>query len=545
METRANYIIVGIFTIVAVLAAFAFVYWTAGVGDRGETAQLRVRIPGSASGLGRGSAVLFNGVKVGDVQRVYIDVSNPEVAIADTRIDRLTPITGSTQVDVGLAGLTGQANIELRGGSPAEQNLLDLAEQKDTIAVVTANPSAVTNLLETAQSIFRRADAVLDEFEGFVTDVRGPLTESVESARAFAEALGNNAEGIDTFLASVSSLSETLAGVSGRLDTTLAAAEELIRSVDGERINAAVGNIEAFTEKLNSAGDGLDDVMANVDVAVQSVVTLTDSANQTMGRVDQVVASVDPQVVAEVMSNFQQASSTVSRVAEDVSRVAEVVTSRTDDIDRIIADARQLAERMNSASARVDSVMTRVDEIVSSGEAQGVISDARTTMQAYRELAGRLNSSSERLDSVLVGLKDLIGSGEAEGMMSQAGETLASYQVLAERLTQSSARLDEVLNNANNLLDDEALGNVVAEANETMRAFRRVADTLESRVGSVTSGLERFTNTGLRDVEALVRDSRRSISRIEQAITSIERNPQRILGGGEGTVREFDGRTRR
>ena len=122
METRANYVIVGIFTLVAIVAAFAFVYWTAAIGDRGETAMLRVRIPGSASGLGRGSAVLFNGVKVGDVRRVYIDVNNPTVAIADTEIDRLTPITKSTQADIGIAGLTGQANIELKGadldGSP-------------------------------------------------------------------------------------------------------------------------------------------------------------------------------------------------------------------------------------------------------------------------------------------------------------------------------------------------------------------------------------------------------------------------------------------
>ena len=115
METRANYVIVGIFTLVAIVAAFAFVYWTSAIGDRGETATLRVRIPGSASGLGRGSAVLFNGVKVGDVRRVYIDVLNPTVAIADAEIDRLTPITKSTQADIGIAGLTGQSNIELKG----------------------------------------------------------------------------------------------------------------------------------------------------------------------------------------------------------------------------------------------------------------------------------------------------------------------------------------------------------------------------------------------------------------------------------------------
>ena len=35
METRANYVIVGIFTLVAIVAAFAFVYWAAAIGDRG------------------------------------------------------------------------------------------------------------------------------------------------------------------------------------------------------------------------------------------------------------------------------------------------------------------------------------------------------------------------------------------------------------------------------------------------------------------------------------------------------------------------------
>jgi phospholipid/cholesterol/gamma-HCH transport system substrate-binding protein len=38
METRANYIIVGIFTLVALVAAFAFIYWTAAIGDRGDRA---------------------------------------------------------------------------------------------------------------------------------------------------------------------------------------------------------------------------------------------------------------------------------------------------------------------------------------------------------------------------------------------------------------------------------------------------------------------------------------------------------------------------
>jgi phospholipid/cholesterol/gamma-HCH transport system substrate-binding protein len=102
---------------------------------------------------------------------------------------------------------------------------------------------------------------------------------------------------------------------------------------------------------------------------------------------------------------------------------------------------------------------------------------------------------------VLAKVDSLLGSGQAEGLMSNAGETL--------------------------------------------RSFRRVADTLNARLGTITEGLARFSNQGLREVEALATDTRRSINRIEQAVSDFERNPQRILSGGEGAVRQYDGRARR
>ena len=85
----------------------------------------------------------------------------------------------------------------------------------------------------------------------------------------------------------------------------------------------------------------------------------------------------------------------------------------------------------------------------------------------------------------------------------------------------------------------------MAQASDTLKAYREVANTLNARMGTIMDGLGRFSGQGLRDVEALVRDSRRSINRIEQVITDLGRNPQRIIAGGEGEVRQYDGRVRR
>ena len=457
METRANYVIVGIFTLIAIVAAFLFVYWTAAIGDRGETAMLRVRIPGSASGLGRGSAVLFNGVRVGDVRRVYIDVLNPTVAIADAEIDRLTPITKSTQADIGIAGLTGQSNIELKGADLREPNLLDEAERDETVAEITANPSAVTNLLQTAQDIFKRADNVLSDLEGFTRDVRGPLTKTAENAQKFSDALAANADGIDKFLSSVSALSEELAGVSGKLDGTLKAAEDLLNSVDRQKIQNIVGNVEEFTDSLKEQSTHFDSIVGNVDRAVGTINDFAKQAEQTLTKVDGILEGVDKESVRVALSNIAKASASADKAAADISEFTGKLAPRAGDIDKVISDAREISGRLNQASTRVDGILVKVDK--------------------------------------------LLGSGEAEGVM--------------------------------------------ADASETLKAFRQVADTLNSRLGTIMEGLGRFSGQGLRDVEALVQDSRRSVNRIEQAISDLERNPQRIITGGDGTVRQYDGRIRR
>lgn len=457
METRANYVIVGIFTLVAILAAFGFVYWTAAIGDKGETVLLRVRIPGSASGLGRGSFVMFNGVKVGDVRRVYIDVSNPTVAIADTEVDRMTPITKSTQADIGLAGLTGQANIELKGADPKEPKLLDEAEEEGKVAEIVANPSAVTNLLQTAQDIFTRADKVISELEGFATDVRGPLTQTVQNAQKFSDALARNSDGVDKFLASVSSLSETLQGVSGKLDGTLSAAQDLLTAVDRDKVKEIVANIDGTTKNLKATSDRFDAVLGKVDTAVGSINAFAQKTQGTLAKVDGVLDSIDPQDVRQALANINKASDNANQAAADIAEVTHKFANRADDIDQTISDAKQLAERLNNASVRVDGILVKVDNLLGSDEANGVMADAR----------------------------------------------------------------------------------------ETLKSFKQVADTLNARLGTITDNLARFSGEGLRNVNALVQDSRRSINRIEQAVTDLQRNPQRILSGGDGEVRQYDGRTRR
>ncbi|MDY6962625.1 MAG: MlaD family protein, partial [Pseudomonadota bacterium] len=303
METKANYAIVGFFTLLVIAAAFGFVYWMAQSGRGGPVAELAIRIPGSANGLSVGSPVRFNGIPVGSVRNLSIDPDDPQYSIAFTEVRADAPVFPSTKAVLEVQGLTGAAYIELSGGNKGEESILRQAIDTGRPAVLIADQSSVTNLLATADKILERANDAIGDLQGFVADARGPLTQTIRNAEVFSASLSSNAGAIDDFLESMSALSVTFNGVSQRVDSTLAAAEELVRAVDAEKINAVVTNAERVSLNVANASDNLDEIAQNIRSASSSFQQVTTDARSVVQRADTLMAAINPQNVGTAVNN--------------------------------------------------------------------------------------------------------------------------------------------------------------------------------------------------------------------------------------------------
>ena len=78
METKASYIVTGAFTLAVIAGVFGFLYWVQnGAGGGGERSVYRVVFAGSVSGLRPGAAVLFDGMRVGEVTKLALDPARP------------------------------------------------------------------------------------------------------------------------------------------------------------------------------------------------------------------------------------------------------------------------------------------------------------------------------------------------------------------------------------------------------------------------------------------------------------------------------------
>ena len=191
METRARYALIGLFILAVIAASFAFVYWLENKGGFTQRQVYQIKFQNSVSGLLPGSAVLFNGIRVGEVTGLGLNPDAPQEVIATIAVDRATPIRGDTAVSIEMQGLTGGAAVALRGGS-AESPAV--AAEAGVVPTLVAPPLAGQDWTQSARDAFQRVDSILAENSE-------ALHSAITNIDTFSDALARNSDKVDGILA--------------------------------------------------------------------------------------------------------------------------------------------------------------------------------------------------------------------------------------------------------------------------------------------------------------------------------------------------------
>lgn len=322
MESRANYALVGLFTLAVLAALFGFVYWF-NSGGTGRKIDVRVIFSGTVTGLGRGSSVLFNGLRVGEVTRIELQPDDPRRIFAVIQVDRTTPLRVDTRARIEAQGLAGVVAVQLLGGDPASPVLT--AQPGQDMPTIVAERSELQDIIETVRTIAKRADDVLGGVEGLVKDNAGSISNTVRNVERFSTALGNNADGIDKLMQSFGSIADTIAPLSEKLGVLSQELTEIVRSVDDKKVSAIVDNVDKFTAALgNSSGD--------VGKAVKDVASITDKLNKAADQVEGVLKSAQAFLNTAAGQDGRSAFTEVSDAAKSIRVLADNLDKRTAEI---------------------------------------------------------------------------------------------------------------------------------------------------------------------------------------------------------------------
>ena len=238
METRANYFLIGTFTLAVIAAALGFVLWFQSLHSTKARSPLRVVFEGAASGLRNGGSVNFNGVRVGEVISVKLD--NPKRVVALAMVENTAPIRKDTLVGLDFQGLTGVAAISLKGGM---ETAPPVPLDEDGVPVLTADPELLMDISESVKATLRNVNKVVAENAESVKD-------SLQNLQVFTASLARSSDKIDSIMAKVD-------GVIGKTDSVMQGIDALAGGKDGGELFQAVKSFRELADNLDKRSSAL------------------------------------------------------------------------------------------------------------------------------------------------------------------------------------------------------------------------------------------------------------------------------------------------
>lgn len=247
METRANHVLIGAFTLGVCLFAVLFALWMAKYTTEKAYAEYDVVFQEAVTGLSTGSQVLYSGISVGEVRALSLMKDDPRKVVARVRLSAETPVRTDTRAKLTMTGLTGVAVIQLSGGSPGAPRL-EGGRGKDDVPVIQTEPSALQNIAATANEIVERINRLLSD-------------ANVERITRTLDQLDQVTGSIAAEREEISALIQNARAASEKLDATLASADRTINNLD----KGLVQELPALVEKLDSTLSQLESASKNAN----------------------------------------------------------------------------------------------------------------------------------------------------------------------------------------------------------------------------------------------------------------------------------------
>ena len=306
-----------------------------------------------------------------------------------------------------------------------------------------------------------------------------------------------------TIIATRSSMQDLLAGAR----TILARADEVLQTLErtvsenSDDISLAVLDVRRFTGALAENSDDVAAFVANVSDASKGIAEATARLDGIIDRSEALLEALDPEDARLALSNLRTSS---EHLAEQAGRIGPIV----DRADRVAANVEAFSDHLPALGEKAEGLVAAVDP----------------------EKVGRALDNIERFSAALGE-----NSEEIDQIVADARSVSARFGTLGERAESLLTKLDNMAG--------EGPGGIMQDATETLAAIRAAAESFNAQISTVGSGVTDFSDRGLRDLQSLISEGQRTISRLDRVISNIEQNPTGFLLGGEN-VPEYGGRRR-
>ncbi len=298
MESKANYAFVGLFVLAALAAVLSFVLWFSSAQFDQQYDDYEVVFQGAVRGLSQGSEVRFNGLPVGEVTSLGLDINSSNSVIAKIQVQANTPIHIDSTAQLEPQGLTGLNYIQISAGSEELALMSELPGEgpfriQGRMSQIDTLVEGGEDVIFGAQRALIRVNTLLSEqaildFQGILANIR-TITADLQDVEIDGDLVNKVLVSFEKAAKDVSAAAlatENAAAdfellVNGDVKSALAKAEASMLEVDRTLIEfrkVAVNSDKAVTDVRDAvnrvSNSGLTDVEETLDGVRASVDSL-------------------------------------------------------------------------------------------------------------------------------------------------------------------------------------------------------------------------------------------------------------------------------
>jgi phospholipid/cholesterol/gamma-HCH transport system substrate-binding protein len=283
METKANYVAVGVFVIVLLFGLAITLLWLGGSQYTEEYAYYRTYFSGSVTGLGDGTLVRYNGIQVGRVSKVDFDPNDPKRVIVTLQINPDLPIHTDSVATIASEGLTGGTYVEIDGGSQTSPVLPHVLFGE--YPVIKSKPSTLQEIEQSAPQLLARINGIADRLSDVLSPQnRQAFAQTMTNLRDVTGVLAKDSTDFDATLKNLKTASVGLNTDLSDLHTVLLSANNTTHRLDrlSDDVDKLSSNVGKLSGDLDTQVNGarFDQLMGETRDLLRSVTHLSNELDR-------------------------------------------------------------------------------------------------------------------------------------------------------------------------------------------------------------------------------------------------------------------------
>ncbi|WP_323032309.1 MCE family protein [Paracoccus sp. (in: a-proteobacteria)] len=378
METKANYVLIGAFTIAGFLGLLLFLMWFAKLELDRQFAYYDIYFP-EVSGLSVSSEVTFAGLSVGRVVNMQLSQSVNGAVRVRVEVAEDTPVRTNSRASIEIQGVTGVTAVAITAGRSDAPLLREV--DPDSVPVIAANRSALQTLSDQGPEMVSRLNTVAEQLTQLLGD------ENQSRVSNILDNVERSSANLDKALADVTTATESIA--------------------------SAATDISAFGERLDGLSAAAETTLGNADTALAKFTESAAKVDTTLESGTALLDEVRTYVSGDLTSLTQRLDQTAATLQEDLSRLTTRADQSLDSLDA----ALEVGQRTLASAERA---FDGADRVINSN-VEPVVADLRVTLGKANEaidrvaadlpeITGRLRDAADSADAAFASLRGMLDS---------------------------------------------------------------------------------------------------------------------------------------